>query len=36
MSGGKLNHERHDWWQKKLNGNAARDKIHQRALRKLG
>jgi len=24
------------FWVKKLNGNAARDKIHQRALRKLG
>jgi DNA mismatch endonuclease (patch repair protein) len=24
------------WWVKKLEGNAARDKIHQRALRKLG
>jgi DNA mismatch endonuclease (patch repair protein) len=27
---------RRDWWLKKLNGNAARDKLHQRALRKLG
>ena len=27
---------RHDWWLKKLEGNAARDKLHQRALRKLG
>jgi len=27
---------RRDWWLKKLEGNAARDKVHQRALRKLG
>jgi DNA mismatch endonuclease (patch repair protein) len=27
---------RRAWWLKKLNGNAARDKMHQRALRKLG
>ena len=27
---------RREWWLVKLNGNAARDKIHQRALRKLG
>jgi DNA mismatch endonuclease (patch repair protein) len=27
---------RRDWWLKKLNGNAARDKLHQHALRKLG
>lgn len=27
---------RRDWWLAKLNGNAARDKVHQRALRKLG
>ena len=27
---------RREWWLKKLNGNAARDKLHQRALRKLG
>jgi DNA mismatch endonuclease (patch repair protein) len=27
---------RRNWWLKKLNGNAARDKLHQRALRKLG
>jgi DNA mismatch endonuclease (patch repair protein) len=27
---------RRAWWLKKLNGNAARDKLHQRALRKLG
>jgi DNA mismatch endonuclease (patch repair protein) len=27
---------RRDWWVKKLEGNAARDKVHQRALRKLG
>jgi DNA mismatch endonuclease, patch repair protein len=27
---------RRDWWLKKLNGNAARDRLHQRALRKLG
>ena len=27
---------RRDWWLKKLEGNAARDKLHQRALRKLG
>ena len=25
-----------EWWLKKLNGNAARDKLHQRALGKLG
>ena len=25
-----------NWWLKKLEGNAARDKLHQRALRKLG
>jgi len=24
------------WWLKKLNGNAARDKLHQRVLRRLG
>ena len=27
---------RRDWWLAKLNGNAARDELHQRALRKLG
>jgi DNA mismatch endonuclease (patch repair protein) len=27
---------RRDWWLAKLNGNAARDKIHQHALRQLG
>jgi len=27
---------RREWWLKKLNGNAARDKLHQRALHKLG
>ena len=27
---------RRDWWLKKLDGNAARDKLHQHALRKLG
>jgi len=27
---------RRAWWLAKLNGNAARDKLHQRALRKLG
>src|SRR6266536_4778676 len=27
---------RRAWWLKKLEGNAVRDKIHQRALRKLG
>ena len=27
---------RRSWWVKKLEGNAARDKVHQRALRKLG
>lgn len=27
---------RHAWWLKKLEGNAARDKLHQRALHKLG
>ena len=27
---------RREWWLKKLEGNAARDKLHQRALRKLG
>lgn len=27
---------RRDWWLAKLNGNAARDQFHQRALRKLG
>lgn len=27
---------RREWWLAKLNGNAARDKLHQRALRKLG
>src|SRR5437763_8479408 len=27
---------RREWWLTKLNGNAARDKLHQRALRKLG
>jgi DNA mismatch endonuclease (patch repair protein) len=27
---------RRDWWLAKLNGNAARDQLHQRALRKLG
>jgi len=27
---------RREWWLEKLNGNAARDKRHQRALRKLG
>ena len=27
---------RQDFWLAKLNGNAARDKLHQRALRKLG
>ena len=27
---------RRDWWLAKLEGNAARDKLHQRALRKLG
>jgi DNA mismatch endonuclease (patch repair protein) len=27
---------RRAWWVKKLEGNAARDKLHQRALRKLG
>jgi DNA mismatch endonuclease (patch repair protein) len=27
---------RRDWWLAKLEGNAARDKVSQRALRKLG
>jgi DNA mismatch endonuclease, patch repair protein len=27
---------RREFWLEKLNGNAARDKLHQRALRKLG
>jgi len=27
---------RREWWLKKLNGNAARDNLHQKALRKLG
>jgi DNA mismatch endonuclease (patch repair protein) len=27
---------RRKWWLEKLNGNAARDRIHARALRKLG
>jgi DNA mismatch endonuclease (patch repair protein) len=27
---------RRAWWLKKLEGNAARDKLHQRALRRLG
>ena len=27
---------RRDWWLAKLNGNAARDRLHQRALRQLG
>ena len=27
---------RREWWLNKLEGNAARDKLHQRALRKLG
>ena len=27
---------RREWWLAKLEGNAARDKLHQRALRKLG
>ncbi|HTE88287.1 MAG TPA: hypothetical protein VK639_04975 [Terriglobales bacterium] len=27
---------RRAWWLKKLDGNAARDKLHQRAMRKLG
>jgi DNA mismatch endonuclease (patch repair protein) len=27
---------RREWWLAKLNGNAARDKLHQTALRKLG
>lgn len=27
---------RREWWLAKLNGNAARDKVHQKALRKLG
>ncbi len=27
---------RREWWLKKLEGNATRDKLHQRALRKLG
>ena len=27
---------RRDWWLAKLNGNAARDQLHQRALRQLG
>ncbi len=27
---------RREWWLAKLNGNAARDKLHQAALRKLG
>jgi len=27
---------RREWWLTKLNGNATRDKLHQRALRKLG
>jgi DNA mismatch endonuclease (patch repair protein) len=27
---------RRAWWVKKLEGNAARDKVHQRALHKLG
>jgi DNA mismatch endonuclease (patch repair protein) len=27
---------RREWWLKKLEGNAARDKLHQKALRKLG
>jgi DNA mismatch endonuclease (patch repair protein) len=27
---------RREWWLKKLEGNSARDKLHQRALRKLG
>lgn len=26
---------RREWWLKKLEGNAARDKLHQRALRRL-
>ncbi len=27
---------RREWWLEKLEGNAARDKLHQRALRQLG
>ena len=27
---------RREWWLAKLNANAARDKVHQRALRKIG
>jgi DNA mismatch endonuclease (patch repair protein) len=27
---------RREWWLKKLEGNATRDKLHQRVLRKLG
>jgi DNA mismatch endonuclease (patch repair protein) len=27
---------RREWWLEKLNGNAARDKLHQHALRKMG
>jgi DNA mismatch endonuclease (patch repair protein) len=27
---------RREWWLKKLNGNAARDRLHLRALRRLG
>jgi len=27
---------RRDWWLAKLNGNAARDKVHQAALKKIG
>jgi DNA mismatch endonuclease (patch repair protein) len=27
---------RREWWLAKLNGNAARDKVHQHALRRLG
>src|SRR5438270_13970584 len=28
--------ERREWWLEKLNGNAARDRVHTKALRKLG
>jgi len=28
--------QRRKWWLAKLNGNAARDQVHQAALRKLG
>jgi len=27
---------RREWWLAKLNGNAARDKLHQAALKKIG